>query len=66
MAKYWQNYGGVYVPVLADNEKIIGIDEKGESIVIDKDKQCETCGAELKWVRLALVCPFHGFSGKGI
>lgn len=29
------------------------------------DKQCMKCGDELHWVKAALVCKTHGFSGKG-
>lgn len=29
------------------------------------DKQCMKCGDELHWIKLALVCKTHGYSGKG-
>lgn len=31
----------------------------------DPDKQCMKCGRDLVWVRTALVCVEHGYTGKG-
>ncbi len=31
----------------------------------DPDKKCQKCGREYVWVKAALVCVEHGWSGKG-
>ena len=65
MAWYNNKQQAIINEYLARRSRELADAEQQERNSWNPDRQCMKCGDKLHWVRMAMVCKTHGYSGKG-